>query len=957
MRDRHGIHVVVLPTEALGEERLTALLRYRFAQYLALGFVDPALAFEQGMEHEPAAAVSPSDLHYIATAGDGEILSYATLRAVAADDGVTMRTRGRPQLPVERAFGEGVFDRLAVLPDLPVARVRELGRFVKNQRMAPLDERLTRAPVEVALAIGRTLLGALRTDVAALVGGLEEHVFKRVLDFVHFPTVVVHGAIPYVAESSYYHPLYVRRQSLPFAVLCHDIATHATERLAAIELALGESVAAVIGLRRGPGPPASSLEPPGGLPALTDAEVPYADISLPARRELIDAGARLRASDPFAGLSVAEATALRRLMERREYEPGATIVRQGEPGDALYVIEGGVAEVRVTDPGGRTRPVRSLGAGEHFGEIALLGSGRRTADVVAVSAVTVLELRSEAYERYLTGVEDVEEELGRAAASRLAADSRRERIEPLAGADPLWLDPEAMRRLGYRTVDMLVEHLADPARQPPLRVATPAEMQERLSGDVPAAGREFDAILAELQEHVLPFVAHWGHPGYFAFIPGSSTFPGALGDFIASALNIDAGSWTWGSGPSHIELMVLDWFKDWIGYPPEAAGVLLSGGSAANMTALACAREALAGAMSNDLVAYCSDQAHSSVARAARALGFRPEQLRVLPTDDHFRMRPDALAKTIEADVAAGRRPLFVAAAAGSTNTGAVDPFEELAAIAAEHGAWFHVDGAYGAFAVLTERGAGALSGLALADSVTLDPHKWLYQPFECGCLLVRDGHLLDEAFVITPDYLKDVEAHQEVNFSDRGFQLTRVSRALKLWVSLNYFGLDTFRAAIDRTLDLAQLAQRRVQESDELELLLPTSLGVTCFRRRFGGGRDEDELARLNAQLVSGLAATEMGLISSTRLRGRYALRLCVLNHTTAESDVEGVLSWLEQAEVEPADELEAVQTAVHDRHPDVASVRLERDRVEPEAAGRAAAVRVAERRPARAAWLAPPA
>ena len=297
-------------------------------------------------------------------------------------------------------------------------------------------------------------------------GGLEEHVFKRVLDFVHFPTVVVHGAIPYVAESSYYHPLYVRRQSLPFAVLCDDIATHATERLAAIELALGEGVAAVIGLRRGPGPPASSLAPPGGLPALTDAEVPYADIPLPARRELIDAGARLRASDPFAGLSAAEATTLRRLMERREYEPGATIVRQGEPGDALYVIEAGVAEVRVTDPA--AGPARSArwASGEHFGEIALLGSGRRTADVVAVSAVTVLELRSEAYERYLTGVEDVEEELGRAAASRLAADRRRERIEPLAGIDPLWLDAEAMRRIGYRTVDMLVERLADPARQP-----------------------------------------------------------------------------------------------------------------------------------------------------------------------------------------------------------------------------------------------------------------------------------------------------------------------------------------------------------------------------------------------------------------------------------------------------------------------------------------------------------
>ena len=226
--------------------------------------------------------------------------------------------------------------------------------------------------------------------------------------------------------------------------------------------------------------------------------------------------------------------------------------------------------------------------------------------------------------------------------------------------------------------------------------------------------------------------------------------------------------------------MVLDSFKEWIGYPAAAAGVLLGGGSAAT-TALACARESLIGPMVADVVAYCSDQAHSSVARAARALGFRPEQVRVLPTDEHFRMRPDALAATMEADVAAGRRPLFVAAAAGSTNTGAIDPMPELAAIARAHGAWLHVDGAYGAFAALTERGHEALAGIGLADSVTLDPHKWLYQPFECGCLLVREGRLLDEAFLITPDYLKDIEvARQEVNFSDRSFQLTRVSRALK---------------------------------------------------------------------------------------------------------------------------------------------------------------------------------
>jgi cyclic nucleotide-binding protein len=425
VRDRHGISVVALETTALDDHALIALLKYRFAQYLALGFFDAAVAFEQRMEHEPVSAVSPGDVHYVATSADGEILSYATLRTASpVDPGVRIRHRARRQLPVERAFGEGVFDRLAVLPDLPLARVRELGRFVKNQRIGPLDARLTRAPVEVALAIGRTLLGPLRSDVTAIVGGLEEHVFKRVLDFVHFPTVVVHGALPYVPESVYYHPLYVRRRSYPFAVLCDDIAAHATKRLAAIEQALEAGVGALMTLRQTAASPASSLEPPGGLPALTEAGAPYADIPMPVRREMIDAGARLRASDPFAGLSVGEASALRRLMQRRRFALGEIVVRQGEPGDALYVIEAGEAAVQVTDDRGHTRTARRMGPGDHFGEIALLGGGTRTADVVAASPLTVLELHREDHDRYLADVAGVRDELGRAASSRLAADAR-----------------------------------------------------------------------------------------------------------------------------------------------------------------------------------------------------------------------------------------------------------------------------------------------------------------------------------------------------------------------------------------------------------------------------------------------------------------------------------------------------------------------------------------------------
>src|SRR3954468_8941517 len=210
-----------------------------------------------------------------------------------------------------------------------------------------------------------------------------------------------------------------------------------------------------------------------------------------------------------------------------------------------------------------------------------------------------------------------------------------ETSSPFAPAwDPLALDAETMRALGHRTVDALVELLTDPAT-PCLRRATPLEMEQRLPAAVPETARDFDELLDQLRADVLPYMSRLDHPGYFAFIPACGTWPGALGDLLASALNIYAGTWMEAAGPSRLELVVLDWFKEWIGYPDDAAGVLVSGGSAANMTALACARETLLGAMSDRVVVYVSDQGHSSLARAARALGFRPEQVRVLPVDQH----------------------------------------------------------------------------------------------------------------------------------------------------------------------------------------------------------------------------------------------------------------------------------------------------------------------------------
>jgi aromatic-L-amino-acid/L-tryptophan decarboxylase len=458
--------------------------------------------------------------------------------------------------------------------------------------------------------------------------------------------------------------------------------------------------------------------------------------------------------------------------------------------------------------------------------------------------------------------------------------------------DPLALSPARMRTIGYRTIDLLIERLTDPDMVAMHR-AQPHELGELIGPDAPEQPRPWTQLLDQLDDGVLTFMSRLAHPSYFAFIPASSTFPGALGDLITSALDIDAGSWSSAAGPSQLELVVLDWFKQWIGYPADAGGVLVSGGSAANVTALACAREALVGAGCDRGVVYASDQTHSSVTRAARLLGFRADQVRQLPSDERYRLRTDALIEAIEADLAAGDRPLIVAANAGTTNTGAIDPLPELAAICRERGMWLHIDAAYGGFAALTDRGQRLLHGLELADSVTLDPHKWLYQPIECGCVLVREAGLLEQAFAVAPDYLEDYRG-REVDFCDRGMQLTRSARALKVWLSLSYFGVAAFREAIDRALDLARLAERLIEERPTLELLCPPTLGVVCFRRRLGSLRDEEQLEKLNTELVARFEASGRGLVSSTRLHGRYAIRMCVMNHTTSAADVEQTLGWL---------------------------------------------------------------
>jgi glutamate/tyrosine decarboxylase-like PLP-dependent enzyme len=477
--------------------------------------------------------------------------------------------------------------------------------------------------------------------------------------------------------------------------------------------------------------------------------------------------------------------------------------------------------------------------------------------------------------------------------------------------DPtLDLDAETMRHLGYQVVDHLVTYLSGLDAEPAWRGATRAELEARLREPPPDAAEPFEELFTRLQRDVLSHTARVDHARFLAFVPGSPTWPGVLADFLVSGHNVFQGTWLGAAGPSEIELVVLEWFRNWLEMPAGAGGLFTSGGSAATLTAIAAARRLRSGGHDPLAVVYRSAECHSSVERALLFLGFSEAQMRIIPTDCAQRLLTDRLEQAVIDDVAAGQKPFMVIANAGATSTGAIDPLTALVQFCRSYGIWLHVDAAYGGFAVLTERGRRWLEGLGEADSVTLDPHKWLYQPFEAGCLMVRDARSLQAAFRLVPDYLRDAAVSDngpdgppgEVNFTDRGFQLTRAAKALKVWLSIRYFGLDAFRAAINHTLDLANYAEARIRASPSLELVTPATLGIVCFRRRLEDASAQDAAARseaLNTSLVRALADSGVGMVSSTRVNGQYALRVCILNYRTRQEDVERVLSWLETAQV----------------------------------------------------------
>lgn len=458
----------------------------------------------------------------------------------------------------------------------------------------------------------------------------------------------------------------------------------------------------------------------------------------------------------------------------------------------------------------------------------------------------------------------------------------------------LRLTPDEMRELGYRAVDFLVDHFENVERSRPAAPADREALVVRLSEPIPDEGHPPLEVLDRLMSDVFPAMMHLDHPRFFAFVPSPNNFVGVIGDLLASGLDVFAGSWLASAGPAEVERTTIGWLRDACGLPAPAGGLFVSGGSVANLTALAVARKQR-GAEASDAVIYCSDQTHSSIDRAVRLLGFADGQLRKLPSDERFRLDTSALRQAIARDRAEGRAPFCVVANAGTTNTGAVDPLPEIAAIAGDEGLWLHADGAYGAAAVFSDEGRALLDGLGAVDSLSLDPHKWLFQPIECGCVLVRDAAMLRETFEVLPDYLKDVKrAGEEINFRDYGIQLTRGFRALKLWMSFQVFGREAFAEAISRGMELARVAERAAASLENWHVVTPAEMALVTFRYAPPGLSDEEANA-FNEQLVVDAIAEGYVFLSSTRLRGRTVLRLCTINPRTTEAEIEAVLAHLD--------------------------------------------------------------
>jgi aromatic-L-amino-acid decarboxylase len=463
---------------------------------------------------------------------------------------------------------------------------------------------------------------------------------------------------------------------------------------------------------------------------------------------------------------------------------------------------------------------------------------------------------------------------------------------------------DEFRQSGHALVDWIADYLEHSDKYPVLAQVSPGDIRSALPAHAPEQGEPFDAIMSDFERVLVPGLTHWNHPGFFAYFAITGSAPGVLADFLSAALNQQAMLWRTSPAATELEEVTLGWLRRLIGLPDAFEGVIYDTASIATMTAIVAAREAavpdvrakgLAGrADLPRLRVYCSEQTHSSIDKAVITIGLGHESLRKIPVDEAFRMRPDALAAAIAEDRAAGLLPIAVVATVGTTSTTSVDPVPAIADICEREKLWLHVDAAYGGVAAMLPSHRHVLDGAGRADSFVVNPHKWLFTPFDLSAFYCRRMDVVRAAFSLTPEYLRTSDPSSVKNLMDTGVQLGRRFRSLKLWMILRSFGAQEIRALLAEHMRLAQTLAGWVDAHPDFERMAPVPFSVVCFRWKPAAktgnpanSLSEAELDRRNEQLIDDVNRTGEVFLSHTRLHGRIALRMAIGHLRTTEAHV----------------------------------------------------------------------
>jgi len=470
------------------------------------------------------------------------------------------------------------------------------------------------------------------------------------------------------------------------------------------------------------------------------------------------------------------------------------------------------------------------------------------------------------------------------------------------------MQPDEFRRHAHALVDWMADYLRDVGTLPITPAVAPGDVRGRIPDTPPLDAEPFEALFDDFRRVIVPGMTHWNHPGWFAYFPCNNSPPSILGEMLTSTIGAQGMSWATSPAATELEQVVMDWLRQMIGLPAGWVGVIQDTASTATLVALLTARERATdgrtGALGLEaagapLAVYASREAHSSIDKAVKLAGYGLERLRHIDTDDAFALRPEALARALEADRAAGVRPACVVATIGTTSSTAVDPLRPIAELCRRHGAWLHVDAAYAGAAAIVPELRPHFDGMEEADSVVLNPHKWLLTNFDCTAYYVRDPAALLATFQATPEYLRTAYDAEVVNFRDWGIQLGRRFRALKLWFVIRSYGVEGLRAMLRRHVALARELAQWIAGDPDFEVMAPVPFGLVCFRW-CPRGRSETELDALNARLLAAVNAGRERYLTHTRLGGRYAIRLVVGQRATEREHVRAAWEAVRRAAAE---------------------------------------------------------